>query len=587
MLYPQENNYRKFKDLSGIWKFCKDTDNIGKKTGWFSKQPKDVRPIAVPASWNEQYEDLKNYMGTGWYFNRAFIPEDWHGKTVRIRFGCANYMANVWINGKFCGSHEGGHLPFEFNITGKIEFGKTNLIAVSVNMTLGKDTSPAGFSLDPGESNVIFEESFPQILTDYFPYGGLQRRVWLLCTTRKYIEDITIITKINNKKAIVSYRVKITGNFNGNAIVSLGMGKNRLLQESNSINGIIKGNLQVSNPKLWSCKNPNLYNFSIKSTDNNQIDKYTLPVGIRTISIKGNKILLNNQPIFLNGFGKHEDNEITGRNVPDAVMIKDFALLKWIGANSIRTTHYPHAEEILYMADKQGILIIDEIQATNLTPVSFKNPGVLKKCQRMLEELINRDKNHPSVIMWCVANEPDTRSKSAGPFLKKLLDSAKLLDHTRPATYASCITTGFNEFAGKDVCRDQLDIICLNRYFGWYSQPGQLDRAMECLSTDLDRIYKKHRKPIMLTEFGADAINGMHSEPPELFTEEYQAEFIRKYHEVIKSKPYIVGGHVWTFSDFKTSQIFCRVMNNRKGVFTRTREPKMSARILKEIWRKP
>jgi beta-glucuronidase len=302
-------------------------------------------------------------------------------------------------------------------------------------------------------------------------------------------------------------------------------------------------------------------------------------VGLRTVAVEGDQLLLNGQPIFLEGFGKHEDFLIAGRGFYWPLVVKDFNLLHWIGANSFRTAHYPHAEEILQMADREGILLIGEAPAISL----FFGRGIEQRLvvsKQQVEEMIARDKNHPSVIMWSVACEPDSDVPEAVPFLKALADLSHSLDHTRPVTFVSHIGV-------KDDAIHHFDVMSLNRYYGWYTQPAQLDLACQMLSDEIDAMYEKFGKPFLLTECGADTIPGLHADPPELFSEEFQVEMIQRYLEVVRSKPYAIGTHLWNFADFKTAQAFRRVGGvNYKGVFTRERQPKMVAHALRKLWHK-
>ena len=290
-------------------------------------------------------------------------------------------------------------------------------------------------------------------------------------------------------------------------------------------------------------------------------------------------VLLNGEPIYLTGFGRHEDFPINGRGLNPAVLIKDYALLKWIGANSFRTTHYPYSDEMMMLADKLGFLIIDEIPAVGLY---FREDGLARRldlCRQQISELIARDKNHPSVIMWSIANEPHSEHDNAVPFFQNLAGLTRELDASRPVTLVSFLGLPEDSFAF-------LDVVCLNRYLGWYSEPGRIEDGTTLLSAELDAIHQKYGKPIILTEFGADTIPGMHAQPPEMFSEEYQVAYLTQTIDILRSKPYVVGEHVWNMCDFKTSQGITRVGGlNHKGVFTRDRRPKMAAHALREIWR--
>jgi beta-glucuronidase len=289
-------------------------------------------------------------------------------------------------------------------------------------------------------------------------------------------------------------------------------------------------------------------------------------------------LLLNGEPITLRGFGRHEDFPVLGRGLAPAVIVKDYALMHWVGANSFRTTHYPYSEQMMDLADRLGFLVIDETPAVGLF---FAEEGLQRRfdlCRQYTSDLITRDKNHPSVIMWSLANEPHSAPSAAVPFFQQLSTLAKEQDPTRPVTLVSY--RGLEE-ASFAFC----DVICLNRYYGWYSEPGQLDLACKKLSAELDALHERYPKPLLMTEFGADALPGWHAQQPEMFSEEYQAEFLARYIELFEQKPYIVGQHVWNLCDFKTGQSIRRVGGlNLKGVFTRDRQPKLAAHRLRQLW---
>ena len=328
------------------------------------------------------------------------------------------------------------------------------------------------------------------------------------------------------------------------------------------------------------------------------LDRYSLDVGIRTIAVDGAKILLNGEPIFLTGFGRHEDFPVHGRGLNMPLIVKDYSLLKWVGANSYRTSHYPYSEEQMIMADREGILVIDEIPAVGLMFADGEEnvQTRLAQCKQQMEELIARDKNHPSVVMWSVANEPFSTSvirrftgSGEGPddtpigmaFFGELFALTRTLDPTRLVTLVGVMGGPLEWLALSDV-------ICINRYWGWYTQSGQIDAGAEALAQELDGLYDQLIKPIIITEFGADTIAGMHSDPPEMWTEEYQTEFLRSYLDVAAERPFVVGLHVWNLADFKTGQGTRRAGGlNHKGVFTRDRRPKMAAHMLRERWTQP
>ncbi len=576
MLYPQSNRFRQTMDLSGLWAFRFDPEERGKDAGWPTGFT-GGRPIAVPASWNDQFADHRDYLGPAWYQTEVHLPWGWAGKRIILRFGSVNYLAEVWLNGVRLGQHEGGHLPFEFDVSEHLR-ADGNRLVVRVEGELRPDRVPPG-NIPPDPHDAFGNASHPPTSFDFFPFCGIHRPVQLYATPPGGLNDLTVRTEIAGRDGRVrvalateeltsSKRARLTLRGHGADLTVT----TSLAQE--------KTVLEVPEAALWSPAAPHLYDLTVELLDEQSVcDRYTLPIGIRTVEVAGDRLLLNGEPIKLRGFGRHEDFPITGRGLAPAVIVKDYALMRWVGANSFRTTHYPYAEQMMRLADQLGFLVIDETPAVGLFFAEEGLPRRLELCRQYTQELIARDKNHPSVIMWSLANEPQAKRPAAKPFFRELYDLAKTLDPTRPVTLVS--------FLGEDEAAFEfLDVVCLNRYFGWYTESGRLDAGCERLDAELDAIHAKYPKPLLLTEFGADAIAGHHAQPPEMFSEEYQAEMLTRYIEILDRKPYVVGQHVWNLCDFKTGQAVHRVgALNHKGVFTRDRRPKLAAHRLRALWR--
>src|SRR5258706_4098464 len=580
MLYPQSNLYRQTIELADFWDFCFDPNDVGIQNGW-QKGFTDARPIAVPASWNDQFDDGRDFLGPAWYQTSFDLPWSWDEKRIVLRFGSVNYLAEVWLNGQSLGSHEGGHLPFEFDATSLVKQ-SGNLLIVRVDGRLAFDHVPPGnVTGDAADFFASHAGNFPQAQFDFFPYCGIQRPVMLYATSQNYLRDITVDTQFKDVLGKIHVRVERVGEASGlTRFHLLGYGHHSIHEVPLS-NESVEVDIDVLSVTLWSPKNPNLYDLSVELVQNgNVIDAYTLKVGVRTIKIVGDQLLLNDEPIYLNGFGRHEDFPVVGRGYLPALIVKDYALMQWIGANSFRTSHYPYSEQMLDLADQLGILVIDETPAVGL---HFREDGLVKRsalCQQYVREMITRDKNHPSVIMWSVANEPHSTPPHTRPFFEELYHEAKTLDSARPVTLVSFLGADEEAFAF-------YDLICLNRYLGWYVGPGKLDEALSTLSVELDSLHEKFNKPILLAEFVADAIPGHHAQRPEMFSEEYQTELIVRYIELLRQKSYVVGEHIWNMCDFKTSQGVTRAgALNYKGVFTRDRRPKLAAHRVRELWQK-
>jgi beta-glucuronidase len=559
-------------DLSGFWDFQFDPDNTGQQAAQFS------RPIAVPASWNDQFEDGRDYLGSAWYQTRFDLPWGWESQRVYLRFGSVNYLAEVWLNGDRLGQHEGGHLPFEFEVTNCLQ-PEGNLLVVRVEGELRPDRVPPG-SIPRDPKNVFPNQNYPDASFDFFPFCGIQRPVLLYTTPQQAIEDITVVTDIVGKEGRVAVQVDCEGA--GTIRCTLTGHDAEISADADLHGGTTEVVISVPDAALWSPSAPNLYDLTVQLFDGStELDRCALAVGIRTIAVQGDLLLLNGEPIKLVGFGRHEDFPVAGRGFLPPVIVKDYALMKWIGANSFRTTHYPYSEAMLNLADRLGFMVIAETPAVGLF---FSEEGLqrrLELCRQYTQELIGRDKNHPSVIMWSLANEPHTANRpEAKPFFRDLYDLAKSLDSTRPTTIVSMVGVGEESF---EFC----DVATLNRYHGWYSDPGQPEVGQARLAAELDAIHAKYPKPLLLTEFGADALSGWHAQPIELFSEEYQARLITDALDAADARLFVAGTHVWNLCDFKTAQAIHRVGGiNHKGVFTRDRRPKLAAHVLRDRWTK-
>jgi len=587
MLYPIQNNFRNKFDISGVWDFQIDPDEIGEAQGWFKGLP-EPRPMAVPGSWNEQYEDLFNYFGLSWYVKRTYIPQSWQDERVFIRVGSANYFGTVYVNGTKVGAHEGGHLPFAFDITDLVIWETENVIAISVENHL-KPTRVPSAGTGGGMEAASIMNGYPSATFDFFPFAGLHRPVVLYSVPQTHIQDVTVVTGIENADGWVRVKAQISSSSQEGSLTLTG-GSQTIETSIQFENSRAEATLKVPTARFWSDQNPFLYDLTIQT----ETDRYSLKVGIRTIAVRGGQILLNGQPVQLNGFGRHEDFYASGKGLNLPLMVKDYQLMRWTGAISYRTSHYPYSEEEMQLADREGFLIIDETPAVSL---QFDNEENMAEryhmCLQQIDEMVARDKNHPSVVMWSVANEPmpadmmarftggkvdESKDQASKEFLHGLVARARELDPTRPITIVGVM-------GGPTEWLDTCDVACINRYWGWYLHGGELEKGFAMIDQELDDLWDVWHKPIIITEFGADTQPGLHGHPAVMWTEEYQAEFIRGYLEVAACKDFVAGMQVWNFADFAAVQSIMRVGGmNMKGVFTRARQPKMAAHVLREFW---
>jgi beta-glucuronidase len=422
----------------------------------------------------------------------------------------------------------------------------------------------------------VRDEYLPPVRFDFFPFGGINRPVHLLGLPERTIDALRVDTAIDGAAGRVSVSIDAPSNLRFRIAIA------GLVEEAEVGD---TAHLTLPDCRFWGPEDPHLYTLTIEllDADGTVIDLVSERIGVREVQVEGARLLLNGAPVQLKGFGKHEDSPVHGRGLNLPLLVKDFGLLDWIGANSVRTAHYPYAEEFLDMADERGILVIDEAFSVNL---DFRRADAttLERHKAEVAQLIARDRNRACVIAWSLANEPGylaeaCYAEASAPYWAELFAHARTLDPSRPLTHANV------GFAGTgDPAFDHGDFLSINRYHGWYGAPGQIERAVELLRADIDALATRG-KPIFISEFGADAMAGLHATHDQLFTEEYQADLIAAYWAIIDAHPAVIGGHVWNFADFRTAQHSRRVVHNLKGVFTRTREPKRAAWTLRDLWR--
>ncbi len=553
-LRPQTNECRLAFDLSGVWLF-----RLGEDEGDWS----GAVPVGVPGSWNDQVPGIRDEFGPAWYERRFELPPGvlpLGGRDAAIRFGSVCYSAEVWLNGQPLGGHVGGHLPFTLACSDALREGE-NVLVVRVDGRLGRDQVPPGLVLPANTHGRVFH---PDVSYDFFPYAGIHRRVDLVVTPLGGIHDVLLVAAADEDGAVVSVTVEA-----GEGDVTLALDGEPISSPH-----------RVGTSALWSPSSPRLHRLEVELRRGGElVDRYVLQTGIRTVSVAGDQLLLNGEPVQLRGFGRHEDFPVLGRGTVSALGARDLLLMQQTGANSFRTAHYPCDEETLDIADQLGLMVIAETPAVGLYFADDDTPRRQEQVQRSLAEMIARDRNRACVIAWSVANEPRMNHPAAAAALVELCDAARALDGTRPAGYA----TDLPEAEGVGAS----DVVFLNAYPGWYRDPGRLDAAGPALADALDRVYERYGKPVVITEFGADALPGSHADPPAMWTEEYQAELIESLLRVAAERTFVVGAHIWAFADFGTAQADHRPASvNFKGVFTRDRQPKLAARRLRELWQK-
>jgi beta-glucuronidase len=591
LLRPQDGPTRDRRSLNGLWAFRLDPAGIGRGDGWWREPLEGNVEVPVPASYNDLFADagVRDHVGDAWYQTDVHVPAAWAGSRIVLRFDAATHRAVVWVNDTEVASHEGGYTPFEADVSAYVRPGAANRITVVVNNELTMESIPPGVVEELPDGRRA-----QRYFHDFFNYAGLHRPVWLYTTPPSYVSDVTVTTSFDGTTGVVDYQVE---SGDGDVRVSL---RDAAGSEVARAAGA-EGTLRVPDVHPWAPGDGYLYELevSLLTSTGAVVDSYRLPVGVRTVEVRGTQFLINGEPFYFKGFGKHEDAAVRGKGHDDSMMVHDFALLDWIGANSFRTSHYPYAEEVLDYADRHGIVVMDETAAVGLNlaigggilgrgrPKPTYSPETIgEAAQRThlqaIRELVVRDKNHPSVVLWSVANEPDAAQPEARDYFAPIVAETRRLDPTRPVAYVNMMLAT----PDKCVITDLFDVILLNRYYGWYVNTGDLASAELALETELREWAAKYDKPIVMTEYGADTYPGLHSTVPAPWSEEYQTDLLAMSHRVFDRVDAVVGEHIWNFADFATGPGIFRVDGNKKGIFTRERRPKAAAFSLRERWRK-
>lgn len=591
MLRAQDNAARESRRLDGLWEFLPDPDGRGRTDGWWSAPLPHPRPMPVPSSYNDVTVDvsIRDLVGDAWYQRVVHVPRGWDGRRIVVRFDAATHRASVWADEVLVAEHEGGYTPFEADVTAIARAGEALRLTVVVNNELSWESIPPGVVTTDGRGRRT-----QHYFQDFFNYAGLHRSVHLCSTAPLHLDDVVVVTDRDGADGIIRYTCSFSGDLDdGEVLVEVADAEGTPVASGRGAEGV----LAVPGATLWQPGAGYLYDLRIDLLrDGDLVDRYHQPVGIRTVRVDGTRFLINDEPFRFRGFGRHEDLDVRGRGHDDAAMVHDFELMGWVGANSFRTSHYPYAEEVLDLADRTGFVVIDETAAVGLNlglaggvvggagKPTYSDETVSARTRevhrRAILELIERDRNHPCVVMWSIANEPESHTEAARTYFEPLFATAREADPTRPVTFANVQLAP----AGRCTVSDLADVLMVNRYYGWYFDSGDLDAAEISLEDELRRWAELLDRPIVVSEYGADTISGLHAVQPVLWTEEFQSAILDTYHRVFDRIDAVVGEHVWNFADFQTKQSFFRVDGNKKGVFTRDRRPKAAAHLLRRRW---
>ncbi|MTK54468.1 MAG: glycoside hydrolase family 2 [Paludibacter sp.] len=556
--------------LNGDWQVIIDPTGIGEwKQVWQEKKPQkktdfveysfDGGPyLKVPGDFNSQLCELTYFEGTIWYKKR-FQNALQVGKRLFLYFGAVNYMADVYLNGEKIGSHEGGFTPFQFEITDKVKPGN-NTIVVKVN-------------------NSRQANGLPGTGYDWFNYGGITRDVDLIETGNSYIEDYFIQLQKGSLNQVLGW-VQLNG-AQAPQNIRVKIPELNLLYKTRTDK---KGRAKVefsSRIKLWSPESPKLYKVIVESESDTLADS----IGFRSIEVKGNKVLLNGNPIFLKAVNIHEENpykKARAYSIEDARILLKAA--KELGCNFVRLAHYPHSENTIREAEKMGLMVWSELPVYQ--HIQFSDSVVPKKMDRMLNEIVRRDKNRCGVIVWSLSNETYPGTPNRNEVLINLTAKCHALDSTRLITHViNTHNYKDNTFNVWEPLYKYSDLIAINEYIGWYDpwQGNPSETRWQIAFPD---------KPVFISEFGGEALYGNNSAPTDEasnWTEGYQEKIYANQTEMFNTIPNLCGVCPWILFDYRSLGRMNQVYQNgynRKGLLSEKGEKKKAWYIMNEFYKK-
>jgi beta-glucuronidase len=547
---------RRENDAEALW----NTDVQQNKTDRKEHGYSDKYSINVPSDWNSQDPKFFYYEGTLWYKKSFDYKKASASNRLFIYFGAVNYKADVYLNGKKLGTHKGGFTPFQFEISNNVLKDTGNFLVVKVD-------------------NKRYADEVPTLNTDWWNYGGITRDVKLVELPATFIQDYglqlpnpTLGQLPATKNAIIKGWVKLNGSATGSVTVEIP--ELKLKQVFTTKDSIVNFNLKAKLLNLWSPENPKLYQVIISSANDKVEDK----IGFRTVQVDGKKVLLNGKPVFMRGICMHEEiAEEVRRAHSKEDALKLLTSAKELNSNMVRLAHYPHNENMTRIADSLGLMVWSEIPV--YWTIQFGNEEVFEKAKTQLMEMIARDHNRASIIIWSVGNETPV-SETRTTFMSNLVRAAKQLDSSR--LISAALEVQYNE--GKNTIDDPLgqytDLVSINEYLGWYS-----GTPASCQTAQWET---KYDKPLFFSELGAEAKTGFHADSLTIFSEEYQEWFFKEQIAMMKRMPdNYIGLAPWILYDFKSPKRNNPTYQegwNRKGLIGSDGKKKKAFYVLKAYY---
>ncbi|WP_407272287.1 glycoside hydrolase family 2 protein [Radiobacillus sp. PE A8.2] len=563
----QEHEKRQTKLLNGAWSFVVDPHDVGLKEQWYKQFPESSRSMFVPSCWNNEI-GLYDYEGVAWYRTTFTLPSSEH---VRLIFhGILNH-ANVYLDGEHLGYHYGGFSPFNFTIP--------SLSAGNHELIVRTDSK-------------LDEATIPYHYVDWYHYGGIIRPVELQTLPDVFIENFQVdynqdTNLLTTADVNITVQLRSLVDTTEQVPVKVGADTDDIYNQTVSIGARKTKHVNIKqrweNLRLWNVGAPELYKIRVDIEKDDKIDR----IGFRLIDTLNGKIRINHEEIYFQGINRHEEHPEWGFAFPAKLMTKDLDIVEEMGCNAVRGSHYPQSKYWIDLLDERGIAYWSEIPiwGAHLPVEPLANPVVIERASHMIDEMIDRDIHHPSILFWSVHNEIKTHSKEAYDLSVTLINRVKNKDQSRLITYATMDPLN-------DITLPLFDVIGINKYHGWYE--GKVDgfkHMLENFHAYADKMGAGD-KPVMMTEFGGAGIYGDTGWENRLFSEDYQAEIVGDALHIFNNDPKIVGTFVWQFADIRADlqshqphfRDRARGFNN-KGLVNEYRKPKQAFRVVREIYK--
>ncbi|MBP3657666.1 MAG: beta-glucuronidase [Clostridia bacterium] len=514
--------------------------------------------VSVPSVW-ESIPGLRTYKGRAAYENR-FVG----GGTLRFVFGGVSFMAKVYLDGELLAEHYGAYTAFD---------------------VIARDVPQGEHVLRVEADNRYGEASALHVENDYYSYGGINRPVGLQQLRRAYIEQLRIVTKREGGEwkgyVTVSVRslcgedvtvsVKLSAADGGvyTAPVTLEAGGRCGLSEC----------IELGDVTPWSPERPQLYLLQAElavdgALEDDLIDRF----GCREVTLQGRRLCINGESVRIKGFNRHEDYGALGSAVPVEVMTRDLQMMRDMGANAVRTCHYPNDPRFLDLCDEMGMLVWEESHARGLTLAQMQHPLFAGQTEQCVREMIAQHVNHPSIVIWGCLNECDDITPEGAAIYRWNLDLLRRLDSSRPVTAALLDRKGSLIFA-------DCDIASVNLYPLWY-HPTDPTLHVKNMAAYVEA-NGGAGKPVIVSEIGAGAIYGYRDPGAMKWTEERQAQIIARQIDAVLSHPDCAGIFLWQFADVRVDESWFDKRPgciNNKGVVSQYRRPKLSYQTVKECF---